>query len=398
MNIVEVSVKSPKDLLEEIAQETPTGVNRINTINTTTEKFVYDYCRKILKENDKDEVNYNFEYVLKNTNSDEVLTKYDIEHKKQIVDTEDAFHTGILCLNDVCSKTRIFVCDINTDKYKYKLFDDEDMNLIKIKQCRIVQMTEPRCYGIISTSKDPTYMVKLLIIKITEKNAKNVYRNIESHTKEGCEFILRDLTLVEKDEHMKLSKKFYNTLLYKKECNNDICVIINRNNDIDNIYVQTVDTKTEDNEKETTIDETGNISRKFLQRMHTRKFIQNNVCNYMLGVYKGLRQIELSMDHSELIKLLEYYFEDLYKELKTFYNIDESNMVNMKDLKIVTTKKMDINSTELRCLVPLEMIKVKTSDNMKYEINIGDLFIYFGEELVFDTEKQLLVFNIGINP
>ena len=197
---------------------------------------------------------------------------------------------------------------------------------------------------------------------------------------------------------MKLSKKFYNTLLYKKECNNDICVIINRNNDIDNIYVQTVDTKTEDNEKETTIDETGNISRKFLQRMHTRKFIQNNVCNYMLGVYKGLRQIELSMDHSGLIKLLEYYFEDLYKELKTFYNIDESNMVNMKDLKIVTTKKMDINSTELRCLVPLEMIKVKTSDNMKYEINIGDLFIYFGEELVFDTEKQLLVFNIGINP
>jgi exopolysaccharide biosynthesis predicted pyruvyltransferase EpsI len=72
-------------------------------------------------------------------------------------------------------------------------------------------------------------------------------------------------------------------------------------------------------------------------------------------------------------------------------------MLQRELLKIMKTNKIEINKVELICLIPLEEITIDTSDNMKYIMNIGDLMIYYGEELVLDKEIIMITYTLSIN-
>lgn len=382
----------------------------IKTIRTKLDKYVYEYCKKILNDKNKDEKKYKIEYVYKKIGLDDlpesaevtrprVITKYDIENRDEIINIKDAFQTIILCMSD--SNSRIFLCDIDTNKYKYKLFDNEELSILKVKKNKVIELKE--CYGIIFLEE-----VEILIINIID-NMKDSYGNIINTEINECynscnEVKMNKLSIKKEDIYeecmeMNITKDFYKDFLYKKVCCEELYNIIS-NTDVYNLRInnEKKNNTTKDNIMEKLIDEEGYPISKYLQRFHVKDVIQKNVCKYFLSEFTETNQIELLMDNiPNLIQLFSYYFEDLYEEIKKKYNIHDNNVINMKNLKIMKTNKIEINKVELICLIPLEEITIYTSDSMKYIMNIGDLMIYYGEELVLDKDIIMITYTLSIN-
>lgn len=398
MDIVQI----PEELTNELKLESQhQNIKRLKSINTKVEKFVYNYSKKILNASKKDEMKYKIEYVYYSKQSENIVTKYDIEYQRDISKRSDVFHTSILCLNDIDpSYARIFVCDIDTDKYKYKLFENEPLSLLKIRKNSIIQLQDSKCYGICPVQVTHT---ELLIINIIEKQKNTIFKDIDFDNES---IILQtDYELVatpdiqEKEIEMKLSKDFYKDFLYKKVCSHELRHVMQLDTDVYLLSIKNELKKEYIDIMETLCDNNGNPVQKFLQRAHERSVIQKNVCAYILNEYEETGQIELFMDiKPNLIKLFTYYFNDLYEHFKKTYNIHDKNNVNMNQLKIMKTKKLEINNKQLICIIPLENVIVNTSDNMKYIIDTGDLFVYFNEELIFEKEMKMIYYTISINP
>lgn len=397
MDIVQI----PEELTNELKLESQhQNIKRLKSINTKVEKFVYNYSKKILNASKKDEMKYKIEYVYYSKQSENIVTKYDIEYQREISKRSDVFHTSILCLNDIDpSYARIFVCDIDTDKYKYKLFENEPLSLLKIRKNSMIRLHDSKCYGICPI-RDTN--IELLIINIIEKQTNTIFKDIdfdnESITLQTDYELVATTDIQEKEIEMKLSKDFYKDFLYKKVCSHELRQVMQLDTDVHVLSVKNELKKEDIDIMETLCDDDGNPVKKFLQRAHERSVIQKNVCAYILNEYEETGQIELFMDiKSNLIKLFTYYFNDLYEHLKKIYNIHDKNNVNMNQLKIMKTKNLEINNKQLICIIPLENVIVNTSDNMKYIIDTGDLFVYFNEELIFNKEMKIIYYIISIN-
>jgi hypothetical protein len=398
MDIFEIPEELTNELHNELNNSQCQGVQHLKNITTKLEKFVHEYSKNILKENNKVEEKYKIDYIHYSKKSNKIITKYDIESSNEINNKIDAFHTSILCLNEVDSScARIFVCDIDINKYKYKLFDTEPLSLVKIKKNSIIQLkNDSKCYGVYPVCEAN---IEILVINLIEKKTNTIFKDVKCEN----ESLYVDYDLIssnnkEKEIEMKLSKTFYNDFLYKKECCQELFHITQFNRDFHVLCVKN-ESKKDADIMETLCDEHGNPIQKFLQRLHQSSVIQKNVCSYLLNEYEETGQIELFMNiKSNLIKLFSHYFNDLYEHLKKQYNIHEKNNVNMNELKIMKTKVLEINSKQLVCFIPLENVIVKTYDNMKYAIHIGDLFVYFNEELNFEKEMKIIYYTISINP
>ena len=399
-----MEVGSSKEI-ENLKPKVSSIQGTLSSIRTKLDKYVYEYCKKIFDEKNKDETKYKIEYVYKKIELDDlpesaevtrprVITKYDIENRDEIINIKDAFQTIILCMSD--SNSRIFLCDIDTNKYKYKLFDNEEFSILKVKKNKVIELK--KCYGIIFLEE-----VEILIINIID-NMKDSYGNIiNTKINEWNEVKMNKLSIKKEDVYeecmeMNITKDFYKDFLYKKVCCEELYNIIS--NTVYNLRInnEKKNNTTKDNIMEKLIDEEGYPISKYLQRFHVKDVIQKNVCKYFLSEFTETKQIELLMDNiPNLIQLFSCYFEDLYEEIKKKYNIHNDNVINMKNLKIMKTNKIEINKVELICLIPLEEITIDTSDSMKYIMNIGDLMIYYGEELVLDKEIIIITYTLSIN-
>ena len=398
MNIFEI----PEELTDELMKDSNKKMSTLKSVNTRQEAFVYEYYKNVLAEADKDELKYTVEYVCMEYSSDlsKVFTKYDIEYREEIVKKRDAYHTSIICLsNDSEDDVRLFTCDIDVDKYKYKMFEEEELSLLKIDKNKMVQLIDPKCYGICFLNDD-SIKITLMVINIIEKTAKMPYKEVNtSEIDKSGKITLKKLDIVgEEVVQMGISNTFYKELLYEKKCSEEALDIVKSKSNVDRLIIMNDVEKGEVNYMESLYDASGNITRKYLQRVHERQKVQKNICKYFLDEYRRTNQIELLMDSNEnMIKVFSYYFEDIYEGLKKEYNIDDRNNINMNNLKIMRTRKLHMNSSELICLIPLEEIMINTSDNMKYELMIGDIFVYYGEYLVLEKEISTIFYTIAIN-
>jgi hypothetical protein len=306
-----------------------------------------------------------------NINMSRILKKYDMP-----------ISTTLLFLDD--SKDIFVTTNIDNEKFKYKLFDEEK-ELYVLLPVKGTQITFYGYFGKIainpSTDKCTILMIRLYDSKIENSiNHSSIFRMTNT-----VNYSLQlDTTEIEPAEIVEdiFTHSFFENFFYKKEVskpmidklkqisNNEKYVKVLKNHKISDV-----------SEKDENI--------RFMQRFLYKNIYSKMVCKWILYEYKKMNE-NASCDIDKIPAIFSFVISSLEEVLDILvksYSIKKDKNITITSMKIQKTPISNL----LTCVIGLNPAKLKFNDGIIYELDQGDLILYNESPMHIESDECIVL-------